>query len=355
MSKKLYDDLKEVIMLPGISGYEDAVRDYVRQYVGKSFKTEEDAMGNLILNLGGSASAQGKGQGGGKGPSIAVVAHMDEVGMVVSNILDDGNLKFKVIGGIYDQMLAARAVEVHTKKGIVRGAVGFNAPHLSVGRDPKEIITWDKLVIDIGVRSKKEAEALGVEFLSPVIIKKDYFEVNKKMVCSRALDNRVGVTALLKLFDNLKKSKFKGKVSLIWSVQEEIGLRGATVIANTMKFDYVIALDTYSTTDSPGLEKFYQPVFLGKGPVLRLVDVRMIASPKFKKLIDKVAKASKIPIQYGVTGGSTDGAVMQTSGALTMPIGIPMRYTHSATEMVHLDDLANLIKLLTATVKEVQK
>ncbi|MCK5343739.1 MAG: hypothetical protein KAR20_10060, partial [Candidatus Heimdallarchaeota archaeon] len=77
MSKKLYDDLKEVIMLPGISGYEDAVRDYVRQYVGKSFKTEEDAMGNLILNMGG-----------GKGPSIAVVAHMDEVGMVVSNILD---------------------------------------------------------------------------------------------------------------------------------------------------------------------------------------------------------------------------------------------------------------------------
>jgi len=354
MSKKLYDELKEVVMLPGISGYEDAVRDYVRKYVGKNFQTEEDAMGNLILNIGGTAPAHGKAQSSGKGPSIAVVAHMDEVGMVVSNILDNGNIKFKVIGGIYDQMLVARAVEVHTKKGIVRGAVGFNAPHLSVGRDPKEIITWDKLVIDIGTRSKKETEALGVKFLDPVIIKKDYFEVNKKMVCSRALDNRVGVTALLKLFDNLKKIKFKGKVSLIWSVQEEIGLRGATVIANTMNFDYVIALDTYSTTDSPGLEKFYQPVFLGKGPVLRLVDVRMIASPKFKNIIDKVAKAAKIPIQYGVTGGSTDGAAMQTSGALTMPIGIPMRYTHSATEMVHLDDLAGLIKLLTATVKDIQ-
>jgi len=252
-------------------------------------------------------------------------------------------------------MLAARPIEIHTSKGIVRGAVGFNAPHLSIGRDPKEILTWDKLTIDIGTRSRRETEALGVRFLDPVIIKKEYFSVNKKMVCSRALDNRVGVTALLKIFDNIRKSKFRGRVSLIWSVQEEIGLRGATVIANTMKFDYVIALDTYSTSDSPGLEKFYQPVFLGKGPVLRLVDVRMIASPKFRKLIDRVAKTGKIPLQYGVTGGSTDGAAMQTSGALTMPMGIPMRYTHSATEMVHLDDLEVLIKLLTATVKEIQK
>lgn len=344
MSGKLYEDLKEVVMLPGVSGYEDKVRDYVRRYVGKGFAFEEDSVGNLILNMGTAK---------GKAPSIAVVAHMDEVGLVVSNILDNGQVKFKVIGGIYDQMLAARPVEIHTRKGIVRGAVGFNAPHLSIGRDPKEVMTWDKLVIDIGARSKEEAEKLGVAFLDPIVIKKDYFEVNKKMVCSRSLDNRVGVTALLKLFDNLKKSKFKGRVCLIWSVQEEIGLRGATVIANTRKFDYVIALDTYSTTDSPGLDKYYQPVMLGEGPVLRLVDVRMIASPKFRKLIDKIAKAKKIPLQYGVTGGSTDGAAMQTSGALTMPIGIPMRYTHSATEMVHLDDLNNLIKLLTETVKEI--
>ena len=219
MSKKLYDDLKEVVMLPGISGHEDEVRNYVRDYVGKKFEIKEDAIGNLILNLGSSTQSQGNA------PSIAIVAHMDEVGMVVSNILDNGNIKFKVIGGVYDQMLAARAVEIQTKKGIVRGAIGYNVPHLSVGRDAKEVITWDKLVIDIGTRSRKESESLGVNFLDPVIIRKDYFEVNKKMVCSRALDNRVGVTALLKLFDNLKGQKFKGKVSLIWSVQEEIGLR----------------------------------------------------------------------------------------------------------------------------------
>ncbi|MBA3046497.1 MAG: M42 family metallopeptidase [Candidatus Thermoplasmatota archaeon] len=342
MPVKLEDGLKKVVMLPGVSGYEDEVRNYIRKYVGKPMR--EDAIGNLILDMGSD-----------KGPSVAIVAHMDEVGMVVSNILDDGNIKFKVIGGVYDQMLAARAVEVHGSKGVVRGAIGYNAPHLSVGRDPKDVITWDKLIIDIGTRSRKETEALGIKFLNPIIIKKDFFLVNKKMVCSRALDNRVGVLALLKVFDNLKNQKFNGKVSLIWTVQEEIGLRGANVIANTMDFDYVIALDTYSTTDCPGLEKFYQPVYLGKGPVLRMVDVRMIASPKFRNRIDAICKKDKIPLQYGVTGGSTDGAIIQTSGAITMPIGIPMRYTHSATEIVHLDDLANLIKLLTATVKDLQK
>lgn len=342
MSKNLEQELKEVVMQPGVSGHEDEVRNYIRKLV--RVPTREDAMGNLILEMGG-----------GKGPSIAIVAHMDEVGLIVSNILDDGNIKFKVIGGVYDQMLAARPIEIYTAKGVVRGAIGYNAPHLSVGRDPKDVLTWDKLVIDIGTRSRKETEALGVKFLDPVIIKKDFFTVNKDMVCSRALDNRVGVLALLKVFENLKNMKFKGKVSFIWTVQEEIGLRGANVIANTMDFDYVIALDTYSTTDSPGLEKFYQPVYLGKGPVLRMVDVRMIASPKFRARIEAIAKKEKIPLQFGVTGGSTDGAIIQTSGAITMPIGIPMRYTHSSTEIVHMGDLANLIKLLTATVKELQK
>ncbi len=342
MPKNLEEELKEVVMLPGVSGHEGEVRDFIRRRV--KAPTREDAMGNLILEMGG-----------GKGPTIAIAAHMDEVGLVVSNILDDGNLKFKVLGGIYDQMLAARPIEIHTAKGVVRGAIGYNAPHLSVGRDAKEVITWDKLVIDIGTRSRKETEALGVKFLNPVVLKKDFFKVNKDMVCSRALDNRVGVLALLKVFDNLKNSKFKGKISLIWTVQEEIGLRGANVIANTMNFDYVIALDTYSTTDSPGLEKFYQPVLLGKGPVLRMVDVRMIASPKFRARIETLAKKEKIPLQHGVTGGSTDGAIMQTSGAITMPIGIPMRYTHSATEIVNMSDLANLVKLLTAIVKDIQK
>jgi putative aminopeptidase FrvX len=343
MAKGLVNELKDVIMLPGISGYEEEVREYVKKRTGR--KLEEDAIGNVTLTLGKA----------GASPSIAIVAHMDEVGFIVSNILENGTLKFKKIGGIYDQVLPARGVDIHTSKGTVHGAIGFNAPHLKLEGDEKKQFTWDKMCIDVGTRSRKETERLGIKILDPITFRKDFFMLNKKIICTKSLDNRVGVTALLHVFDNIKSLRPKGSVGLVWSVQEEIGLRGARVVANTHKYDYVIALDTYSTTDAPGLGDFFEPVKLGDGPVLRMIDARAIASPKMRDLVTKVAKKAKIPIQYGVTGGSTDGMALQESGAITLPIGIPMRYTHSPTECVHANDLKNYVKLVTAVIKDIQK
>ncbi len=346
MAKNLVDELKDAIMVPGISGYEGPVREHIKKKTGKGIKFEEDNIGNLILKLGKKGTSN---------PSLAFVAHMDEVGLIVSNILENGTLKFKKIGGIYDEILHARGVEIHTSKGPVNGTIGYNAPHLKLEGEEKKALTWDKMVIDVGTRSRKETEKLGIRLLDSVTFKKDFFMINNKLVCTKSLDNRVGVTALLKTYENIKNMKFKSEVCLIWSVQEEMGLRGARVIANTMDFDYVIALDTYSTTDSPGLGDFFEPVKLGDGPVLRMVDVRVIASPKVRDMVTDIAKKAKIPIQYGVTGGSTDGMAMQESGAATLPIGIPIRYTHSPTECAHIDDLRNLIKLTTAIVKDFQK
>lgn len=344
MTKDIVAELRDTIMAPGVSGYEDSIRELIRKKTGAK-KIEEDNIGNLILKLGS----------GTKPPSIAIVAHMDEVGLIVSNILEDGTLKFKKIGGIYDEVLPARGVDIHTSKGVVNGAIGFNAPHLKLEGEDKKKLSWDKMAIDVGTRSRKETEKLGIRLLDQVTFKKDFFTLNNKIICTKSLDNRVGVTALLQVYENIKNMKFKGEVCLVWSVQEEMGLRGARVIANTMDFDYVIALDTYSTTDCPGLGNFFEPKKLGDGPVLRMVDVRVIASPKFRAMVEKIAKKAKIPHQLGVTGGSTDGMAMQESGASTLPIGIPMRYTHSPTECIHIDDLKNLIKLLTAIVKDFQK
>jgi putative aminopeptidase FrvX len=344
MVKDIVNELRDAVMTPGVSGYEDKVRDLVRKKTGAK-NIEEDNIGNLILRLGKKGNA----------PSLAIVAHMDEVGLIVSNILDDGTLKFKKVGGIHDEVLIARGVNVHTDKGNVNGTIGFPAPHLKLEGDEKTKATWDKMVIDVGTRSRKEAEKLGIRLLDPITIKKDFFLLNDNIICTKSLDNRAGVTALLQVYENIKNIKFKGEVSLVWSVQEEMGLRGARVIANTMDFDYVIALDTYSSTDCPGLGNFYEPKKLGDGPVLRMVDVRVIATPKFRDMVEKIAKKEKIPYQIGVTGGSTDGMAMQESGSATLPIGIPMRYTHSPTECIHIDDLKNLIKFVTAVVKDFQK
>jgi len=346
MAKDIVKELKDLIMEPGVSGYEGPVREYLKKRIGKHKGLEEDNMGNLILRLG---------QHSKNAPSIAFVAHMDEVGLLVTNILDDGTVKFKKIGGIYDNVLPARAVEIQTSKGVVPGAIGFNAPHLRLDDEKKKAPAWHEMCIDVGTRTRKETEKLGIQKLDSIIIKKDFFIMNKKIICSRSHDNRVSVTALAMVYEEIKNLKFKGEVALIWTVQEEIGLRGARVIANTNEFDYVFALDTYSTSDSPGLPDLFEPVKLGDGPVLRMVDARVIASPKLRDIVTKIADKAKVKIQYGVTGGSTDGMALQESGAATLPIGIPMRYTHSPTECIHIDDLKNYIKLITAIVKDYQK
>ena len=329
-------------MLPGVPGYEKAVRDHIKGAIGKKGTAEEDAMGNLIVRIG---------KDNPKKPKLGLMAHMDECGMIVSNILDNGTVRFKKLGGLQDRVIQARAVQIHTGQSPVNGVIGINAPHLMLDpADKDKIITWDKLCIDLGTRSREETEKLGIKLLQPITLKKDFFTMNKKYVVSRSLDNRAGVTGLLETFRQIDEKKLKTEVIFVWGVQEEIGLRGARVISNRIPLDYAIPVDTYSTTDSPGLGDFFEPVYLGKGPVLRMVDARVVATPSLGEKLAKAASKNKIPFQYGVTGGSTDGMALQESGAATMPIGIPMRYSHSSVEVIHLDDLSNLIKMLKAAI-----
>ncbi len=343
MAKKITAELKDAIMEPGVSGYEESVRQLIRRKTGAK-QIQEDNMGNLILKLGKKS----------KEPSLAIVAHMDEVGLIVSNILEDGTLKFTKMGSINDEILPARGVEIHTSKGVVNGVIGFNAPHLKIDGGDKTKLTWDKMFIDVGTRARKESEKLGIKLLDQVTFKRDFFMLNKQIICSKGLDNRVGVTALLEVYENIKSMRFDSEVCLVWSVQEEIGLRGARVIANTMDLDYVIALDTYSSSDCSGVGNCFEPKKLGDGPILRMVDARVISTPKFRDMVEKIARKAEISYQLGVTGGTTDGMALQESGAATLPIGIPMRYSHSPTECIHIDDLKNLIKLITAIVKDFQ-
>jgi len=338
------EGLKELVEIPGVSGHEGAVREYIEAKIGKRADVSVDRMGNLVATLG-------EGE-----PNIALVAHMDEVGLLVSNVMGDGTLKFKKMGGIDDRTLAGRMVTVHTQKGDVNGVIGIKAPHLTIDKDEATKVTaWQNLAIDIGARSARDAERAGIGLLDPVTLKKGWQIMNGRYICSRALDNRVGCWEVLQAFEQISRKKPKATVHFAFSVQEEIGLRGAAVIGSTMYLDYVMAIDTYTTSDAPGLDKFFKPVMLGKGPVMRAVDAISVATPYMQQKVKLTAKRAKVPLQIGVTGGTTDGAKLQESGAAVIPLGVPMRYTHSPAEVVHQDDVENLARLLCAMVPELAK
>jgi len=336
--------LDELIRVPGVSGFEDDIRDCIRGKVeAMGLETEEDNIGNLIVTVGD------------KGPKVVFIAHMDELGLIVSKMEQDGSLRIRKVGGIDDRTLVGRVVEIKTQKGKVTGVIGLKPPHLMTESDDrKKVVSWEEVRVDVGTRSRAETERLGVRVLDPMVFKKDVTFM-KDIVCARGVDNRAGCAVLLDALDRLRKMRLPLRLVFVWSVQEETGLKGAKVAGFRMTPDFVFAIDTMTTTDGPGQGETYEKVMLGAGPALRMFDHGAVASPKLRKMIEQVAKAGKLPLQYGTGGGSTDGAAMQDYGSLMMPLGIPMRYTHSPTECASMKDLDNLSKLVVLVSQRLAK
>ncbi len=341
------DVFSEILKTPGVAGYEGPIREKIKGLIADHVEVddpeniEEDNIGNLIYETGDSE------------PEIALVAHMDEIGMVVSNIEDNGYLRIKKIGGIPDPLLTGRHVTVHSDEGPINGVIGHRPPHLRTEEDEDDEVTpWTKTHVDVGADSPEEVKEMGIDVPDPITFEKKMQRLKGSVISGRGLDNRIGSYTLLEVLNNLKDEELDFDLSTIWSVQEEIGLRGAKVVANTRDPDYVIALDTYTTSDMPGIDEFYKPIKFGEGPVLRMVDTRAISSPQLVDHFKEVADEAGIPCQYGVTGGTTDGMALQESGCLTLSIGVPVKYSHSTVECADWEDVRNLIELITEGVQQ---
>jgi putative aminopeptidase FrvX len=216
-------------------------------------------------------------------------------------------------------------------------------------------MTWQEVRVDVGTRSKKATEKLGIRVLDPMVFKKDITYIGKDLICARAVDDRMGCAIILEVLEKLKGAKLPIRLTFAWSVQEETGLKGAKVVGFNLRPDYVFAVDTMTTTDGPGMGETFEKVLIGEGPAMRMFDNEAIASPKMRKLVEEVAKAAKIPLQYGTGGGATDGAAMQDFGCLMMPIGIAMRYTHSTVEIASIRDMENASRLLVRIAERIAK
>ncbi|HII60910.1 M20/M25/M40 family metallo-hydrolase [Pyrococcus horikoshii] len=328
----MIEKLKKFTQIPGISGYEERIREEIIREIKDFADYKVDAIGNLIVELG-----EGEER-------ILFMAHMDEIGLLITGITDEGKLRFRKVGGIDDRLLYGRHVNVVTEKGILDGVIGATPPHLSLERD-KSVIPWYDLVIDIGAESKEEALEL-VKPLDFAVFKKHFSVLNGKYVSTRGLDDRFGVVALIEAIKDLVDHELEGKVIFAFTVQEEVGLKGAKFLANHYYPQYAFAIDSFACC-SP----LTGDVKLGKGPVIRAVDNSAIYSRDLARKVWSIAEKNGIEIQIGVTGGGTDASAFQDRSK-TLALSVPIKYLHSEVETLHLNDLEKLVKLIEALAFE---
>ncbi|ALV61757.1 Deblocking aminopeptidase [Thermococcus sp. 2319x1] len=331
----IVEELKEITQLPGISGYEGRIREKVIEWIKDYADYKVDTIGNLIVELG-------------EGEEKAIfMAHMDEIGLLITGITNDGKLKFRKIGGIDDRLLLGRHVTVITEKGELDGVIGVTPVHLNLERK-FDTIPWHSLEIDIGAESKEEAEEMGVKVLDFAVFKKHFSILNNKYIATRSLDDRFGVVALVEAIKDLVDHDLDGKYIFAFTVQEEIGLKGAKFLASSYSPKYAVAVDSFACCSF-----LTGDVKLGKGAVIRAVDNSAIYTPSLSRKALEIAKKNNIPIQIGVTGGGTDASVFEAKSQ-TLALSVPIKYLHSETETLHLDDLKALIKLIEALVFELE-
>ncbi len=343
--KKEYEILKVLSELPGVSGNEKKVS----QFIAKEIKNHVSEV--TYDNLGSVIGTKGQ-----KGPRVMIAGHMDEIGLLVTQITKEGFIKFQTLGGWFSQVMLAQVWEIHTKKGIVYGITGVKPPHIIPQEKRKEALPIDSFYLDLGVSSKEEAENLGVE-PGNMVVPHSTFKVlgNEKYLLGKAWDNRIGsavvIEVLKRLDDDLPNQLFG-----TFTVQEEVGLRGAKTSAYVVEPEIAIAVDTGLANDVPGGEALEQS--LGKGPQIFLYDGGLIPHQALRRFVIEVAKAEKIPYQEAfIVGGRTDAGHMHLNGkgAASLSIGIPTRYMHSHTSIIHYDDYENTIKLMVAVIKKLDQ
>lgn len=336
--------LKDITALRGPSGWEDEARDAIRSEAreilsGREGRIYGDTMGNLY--------AFRKGTNENK-PHIMLDAHMDEVGFIVRFATEEGMLKFDCVGGVDPRCCVSKRVIVGEKK--IPGVIGIKAIHLMSAADRKKAPDYDSLLIDIGAKDKEEAERLCPPG-SYATFESEYREFGDGFVKAKALDDRAGCMILL---DVLRNSNYAGDITCVFTVQEEVGLRGAKIAARKVMPDRAIILDTTTANDMGMVDSHKQVTRCGDGPALTFMDRRAIIPSEMRKLALDAAKKKAIPVQMkrGNSGGTDAGEIHLTgAGVPCLVVVIPCRYCHSGVSVCKLSDI-EYAKQLTLSVLE---
>jgi putative aminopeptidase len=346
-------DLRELTETYGASGHEEAVREKVKTLLPSWAKPETDAAGNLVLKMG-SAKVNSKA------PKLVFIAHMDEIGYQVRSIEPDGRLLMDVLGGGYTEYFLGHVMLLHKADSNTVGGVleipakweqpGFEWPHSPKAMD-------EPAHMYVGTHSAEETQKLGIKVGDWATVPKKYRQLIGTRANARSFDDRVGCAALIEAVKTLGPNLGDRQVTFIWSTEEEVGLNGAAAAAERMAKegngpDFVFAIDTFVSSDSPIESKRFADAEIGKGFVIRAVDNSNIAPREYVDRVVRLANENKIPAQYGVTGGGNDGAVFVRYGAVNVPLGWPLRYSHSPGEVIDTRDYDALAKIVAVLAKQ---
>ncbi|MBP1768555.1 MAG: peptidase family protein [Candidatus Aminicenantes bacterium] len=333
---------RRLVETPGASGFEEAVIRLVAEEFRKSTpEVTVDGLGNVLAKIPGSGKR-----------SVLVCVHTDEVSLLVKYIDPKGYLYFDLNGWIDERVLFSTRVDVCADARIVPGVIGVKSRHLMSAEDMRRPVSVQDLWIDVGADSREDVQAWGIRIGDPVVFHPNFTAIGDHTIISKAVDNRAGCAILVETAKRLKGKKLDYTLYLVAAVQEEVGSRGARVVAQALGPDMAVALDTLPAAD-PATPPQQATGESGKGPVIRSMDMNAfgqgtIYSRKIQDRIIRVAEENRIPYQRDIFRTWTDASTIHTAGQ-GIPTGgifIPRRYSHSPAELVKWSDLEHARNLL---------
>ena len=345
---------KALMMIPGLSGHEGHLRRYIRAELAEmGIPAKTDMLGNLVATLDGDASL----------PSVMLIAHMDQLGLIVRKIEASGMIRAERLGGVPEKALAAQEVLLSVGQGrTVAGIIANKSHHATTPDEKYRVVPYQDLYIDCGFSSAAEALAVGVNVGTPIIYAPNVVELANGRIGGTSIDDRAACAIMLEVARAAASQTQRPVLHLVFSVQEEFNLRGAITAAQVLQPDICIQLDLALATDTPDMGH-RGDVRLGAGPVMSLYSFHgrgtlngCIPHPALVSLFERTAAASKINLQRSAhVGALTETSYVQLvgKGVACIDMGFPARYTHSALEVCDLADLEGLTSLLLAAITSI--
>ena len=329
----LLDSIKKLCALSGPSSFEDPVRDYLRgRAEAAGAVCRVDGMGNLICEKKGAKPAPGK---------LMLAAHMDEVGLIIKRVTDEGYVKFACLGGIDRRVLIGKPVFLGKER--VPGVIGLKAIHLTTVEERKKVPKLDELYIDIGASGREEAEKL-THIGDFAVFSDSITEFGEDMLKAKAIDDRIGCAVMLELL----REPLPMDCTFVFTVQEEVGTRGAFGAAFSVTPDIALVLEGTTAADLPDMEGRQRVCAPGKGPVIPYMDGGTVYDRGLFELLRTLAQENDIPWQTKeYLSGGTDAAAIQRSksGVRVGAISAAVRYLHTPSSVVSIEDCQHILSL----------